>query len=298
VSGALTVASTTSSGAAGGSIWSLLNSTKFAVGVASLLTLSVGLAVFETLQSNWIPRELAVSNRAYADLLNTYQAAQSRLLQTERARASAKIEPTQSRSTSSGRNWLIEQLASDPTFQQKFINNLMAQGRLRWLPYLHTLGVSPDKFERLMGLVEQKEWTVMDIYIADYELGFPASDPETHLLILKANVDMMSAMEAEVGISTMLAIKKYAGSYDALSPLVQGLAASLYDTDTPLTSAQANGLGDIVAASHVPISEIDWNEALGKGNVGLAPQQLEALHSVSDVIQFGAAIKQARINSR
>ena len=120
----------------------------------------------------------------------------------------------------------------------------------RFAPLFKSLNLSPEKLATLKALLAEKEATMMDTMRAAREQGLdPRSDPEGFKkLVAATQAETNSAIKAAIGESAYAQYENYQATQPQRA-VVSQLQQTLSYTNAPLTSAQADQMVQVLAAT-------------------------------------------------
>jgi hypothetical protein len=212
---------------------------------------------------------------------------------------SASLAPAASPMDSSVRrsSWL----AAHPAERRGYLAAFRAGLTLDWGLLFKTLGLSADQVEKLKDILTQREDDDITVESAAAARGVGESDPEIAALDDRLDAASKAAIRALVGQPDYQAIHQYMHD-QAVVPVVNQLAETVYAGNEPLTADQAMALTRALAASSTQTQNgraidgtVDWDAAQARAAAILTPAQLAAF---ADIRQQGQATQQVKQMTR
>jgi RNA polymerase sigma factor (sigma-70 family) len=169
------------------------------------------------------------------------------------------------------------ELSNDPAVRAGLAGWITACLNVSQGPLFKTLGLSADQIETLTALEIQNNINMGDNVLSLRPEGTTMADvaQSIHNLLGDANYQQYGAYQYT----------------QFVREVASSLAGNLFDSDTPLTSAQADQLTQILAQNSSTKNgappfpgDINWNQALAQAQTVLSPQQAEVLGNLATVI--------------
>jgi hypothetical protein len=169
------------------------------------------------------------------------------------------------------------ELSNDPGVRAGLAGWITACQNVTEGPLFKSLGLSADQIDSLDDLQLQFNIDMGDNVLTLRPEGATVADvaQSIHTLLGDADFQQYNAYQ----------------STQFVREVASSLAGNLFDSDTPLTSPQAEQLTQILAQNSSPEKgappfpgEINWNEALTQAQTVLSPQQVEVLGNLATVI--------------
>jgi RNA polymerase sigma factor (sigma-70 family) len=169
------------------------------------------------------------------------------------------------------------ELSNDPAVRAGLAGWITACQNVTEGTLFKSLGLSADKIDSLNALQLQFDINMGTNVLTLRPEGATVADVDQSIHNLLGDADFQ---QYNAYLSTQF-VREVASS----------LAGNLFDSDTPLTSAQAEQLTQILSQNSSPEKgappfpgEINWNEALAQSQTVLSPQQQEVLGNLATVI--------------
>ncbi|MCX6956808.1 MAG: hypothetical protein NTV51_32180 [Verrucomicrobia bacterium] len=123
----------------------------------------------------------------------------------------------------------------------------------RYAALFKSLNLTPDQAEKLRTILAERQTTMQDVMSAAREQGLdPRSDRDAYQKLMEvARTDINNSIKSVIGESGFAQFENYEQTLPQRN-VVNQLKQRLSDTDTPLTSAQADQLVQILAANTPP----------------------------------------------
>jgi hypothetical protein len=281
-----------------------MTTAKFAIGFAGLCgALALGTGIYFAAQ---VPSENASGQAEAADLRARLQE-DSRQLAAERKKAealrsalAAVRNPAPGTAVSAQEGpakgtgaFLDEEIAENPQLRHLIAQSYRAKFRISYGPLFRELGLKPEQIDRFGNLQLKLFSDIYDLQQAArlQNPGSPPGDPALGAMEDKLASQRDAALRELLGDSGFQKYTQYEATLP-VQPVVNGLAADLYYSPTPLTAQEAGQLTTIIASQIPPrtgvslglpkidAGALDWDSILAQAQGSLLPQQLAALKSL------------------
>jgi hypothetical protein len=188
--------------------------------------------------------------------------------------------------------------AAHPEARRHYIQAFREGLSTTWGLFFKALNLPPDQEEKLKDLLAQREDNNLAVEAAASVRGLDESAPEIQALDDQLDGANKAALKELLGKADYAAFRTFLHAEEIL-PLVDQLAANVYDTPTPLTGDQAMALTQVLADSsqkkdsgRVVAGTINWNQALGRVQSILSPTQVGAFLALQQQADAQGQLKQ------
>jgi len=186
--------------------------------------------------------------------------------------------------------------AAHPEARSRYLRAFRDGLSTTWGLLFKTLNLSPEQQGKLEDLLAQREDDDITVEAAASARGLDVSAPDIQALSDELDATNKAAMKDLLGKAQYAAVHAYMHDEDVL-PLVDALAENVYNTSAPLTGDQALALTQALADSsqkkesgRVIEGTVDWEQAMARAQVILAPQQRDAFTLIRAEAESKAAV--------
>jgi RNA polymerase sigma factor (sigma-70 family) len=180
--------------------------------------------------------------------------------------------------------------ATSPEFQQLSIRAVRANTRLNYAPLLHASNLSADQIAAFEDLLVDQAWNSLDVTGARLSLGLRRDDPVLQQQMKRDDAAFEAKLRERLGDDFTEQYLRFEATAP-LRELTSVLASNLYHTATPLTTAQAKQITQVVDRYLPNLENLDqrWRthpriaeSILADSRALLAPAQHAALAAQFD----------------
>jgi hypothetical protein len=190
-------------------------------------------------------------------------------------------------------DFLDEEIAENPQLRHLIAQSYRARFKISYGPLFRELGLKPGEIDRFGTLQLRMFSDIYDLQQAArlQNPGSPPGDPALGAMEDKIAGQRDAALRELLGEPGFQKYTQYEATLP-VQPLVNGLAADLYYSPTPLTAPEAGQLAQIIAAQLPPrtgvtlglpkidAGALDWDNILSQAQGSLLPEQFAALQSL------------------
>ena len=189
---------------------------------------------------------------------------------------------------------MLALLASDPKLFALGMKAFQANLNVNFAPIFRALNLTPDQITKFDSLAVTHQEAIIDILSSATTEGLPLSDPSVRTLMQQENAQYQTAEQGLLGDPAYQQMQQMNRALP-VTGIVRDVAMQVALTSTPLSSAQADQLTQILASSsgqyqnggYAMPGSINWPAALGQAQAILSPGQLAALQGRYNSIQVG-----------
>lgn len=262
-----------------------------------LVALAVGWAIQVERESRRLTAQAAAASQRRNDLQKRLDGLLSRLTDLQRQRAELDAQIARAAKPKDEPRELAgsvgadaeARIATDPALHQLYLADFQAKLDATWGLLFAELHLSPARIAQFKTLVEEYERGRLDLIASAHAQRLAMSDPS--LQPIKSELSRVEARKMKE-FFTPADFQVYAHyNHDkVVEPYILEFASDIYDTDAPLTVAQAQQLTTIFAANSDRIGglfvrrdTIRWDAAVAQAKAVLSPPQFTALSALAEV---------------
>lgn len=180
-------------------------------------------------------------------------------------------------------------MIGNPELQEIYARQRTVRLMATYASFLRRANLSPMQLAAFERAIDTRSQVGIDINVAALSQGLKRTDAVMKSLLDQADAEERSALNVALG-SQFDEFKKFQDTTAARS-LSSNLAADLYDSSHPLTSAQGDRIAEIVLSSRkTPTGPADWDIILEKSKTVLSQQQLSALAARKEQLELAAKV--------
>jgi hypothetical protein len=190
-------------------------------------------------------------------------------------------------------DFLDEEIAENPQLRHLIAQSYRAKFKVSYGRLFRELGLKPEEIDRFGNLQLKMFSDIYDLQQAArlQNPGSPSGDPALGAMEDRIASQRDTALRELLGESGFQKYTRYEATLP-VQPLVNGLAADLYYSPTPLTAQEADQLARIIAAQlpqrtgislgvpKIDAGALDWDNILAQAQGNLLPEQFAALQSL------------------
>jgi RNA polymerase sigma factor (sigma-70 family) len=182
-----------------------------------------------------------------------------------------------------------ERLASDPDYQRKWNEAVVADLNVEYRPFYRTNDLTDEKSARFEEILRRKAWDKNDLYASARSLNISSEDPAVQSELKRQESTYTAELQSLLSESEFASLQQF--DLTAIPRrLVTAVAAHTYYTSTPLTAEQGTSLVLLIAANDPHLTGVgpawrqdgfNWDAIFKGAKPLLSPKQMEVLAALA-----------------
>jgi RNA polymerase sigma factor (sigma-70 family) len=163
-------------------------------------------------------------------------------------------------------------------------------------PLYGDLRLTPERIAAFEGVMVEHDWQRVDIESAGRAKGLSDSDPIVTALLGEVEEQRNAALRELLGAEPYAQFQRYHYTESIRCEITEWMAGALYQTQAPLSGAQASALTELLARHTTPDEEnranaqaIRWETVLAEAHEVLQPAQMPFLEAMRAQMEWRKA---------